>query len=138
MNHKNEGRQKGYIVSDETKKKQSDSFRGKFRVQTPQGVFESAGDAAKAHHCTVSHINYCIDTGLKQREYLRRTEGKWNPKDYTKYFKLGKRGQTRGREVRTPMGDFLTVAACAKALNITSAGVLTRIRRWPDDYRYLT
>ena len=134
------GRKKGFKVTDETKIKQRDSYLGKFQIQTPLGLFDSIHLAAAAHNVSRSMIGYCCDMGERQRidGKLRISESGMVPQDHTGYFKIKNTvgNGTSGRPVRTPKGDYLTIADAARAEGITSAGLILRLRK-REDYHYL-
>ena len=47
-------------------------------------------------------------------------------------------GQKRRKAIKTPMGIFITIASVAKAYDMSVAGIQHRMKKFPNEYYYLT
>ena len=139
MNRKRpgEGRQKGYVVSEESKQRARLSNPDRKIVTTPLGTFYGYHDAAVAHGVTKSMVKYMCQRGAQQREGKLLIHARTGEPltDYTGY--VSERTPHQKRRVRTPLGDFEYVARAAEAHGVTSASIIHAIKGGREGYSYL-
>jgi len=96
-------------------------------VITPDGRFPSIADAAKFYSVTCEGIRHRIKSRWPGYGYEGGVVSNDPIKPHPAY-----------RWVKTPIGDFFTLVAAAKALNVTTVTVRDRIKRKVDGYVFLS
>ena len=95
-------------------------------VITPDGKFPSVADAAKFYGITSEGIRHRIKCRWPGYGYEGGVVSHEPVKPHPAY-----------RWVKTPIGDFFTLVAAAKALNVTTVTVRDRIKRKVEGYAYI-
>jgi hypothetical protein len=127
------GRRKGTKVTDESKDKARASNPNKKQIKTPFGTFNSRDECSKATGFSRSLIGYYCYMGDRQRngdlssKYNSRT-GKAYP-DYTEWETELKIIEVI--PVHTPMGDFPSIQAAARASGVTAAYICQVLKYQP-------
>ena len=133
----NHGRRKGFVPSPESRRQAQLNNPHATQVMTPHGSYASILEASRQTGLHEASISYRLKIGEKQRtgEITVPT----NPKrDFRGWYIIGeKKRKTYRQPVRTPYGDFSSVAEAARRENITSAAICHLIRRGVWGYFYL-
>lgn len=95
-------------------------------VITPDGKFPSVADAANFYAITGEGIRHRIK---------RRWPGYGYEGDVVSHDPI--KPNSAYRWVKTPLGEFFTLVAAAKALNVTTVTVRARIKRKVEGYAYI-
>ena len=130
-----DGRKVGFVVSEETKYKTKMSNPNRHDVKIPQGEFVSIREASRVTGLNVGTIRYRCKIGEGQRAgTLNITSPK---RDWRNWYMDDVYRDRTTRSVRSPLGDFPSVAAAARAHGVSSSAICHAIRKGLDFYWYL-
>ena len=117
-------RRNGFVPSQKSRDQAHNSNPWKRGVRIPEGEFSSLGRAAQATGISEALIIWRCHRGEEQRN----NPDKKGYKDFRDWYLLEGPVRPKIRPVRTPAGDFESVASAARHHEVTSAAIIRRIR----------
>lgn len=130
------GRSKGFVPSQESRDQARASNPNKKKVSTPEGVFNSLSEAARHFGLHAYQVSYYCKMGDKLKSgWVAKNKPQI---DFSGWGFVGDiKHKPIKRRVRTPLGEFNSVAEAAKAHGISSSAICHVLKNGKDGYEYI-